>query len=314
MRSRPSNAIVRLTLAASRHPVTAVVANYQGERLLGDCLDSLAAQTLPPARVIVVDGASRDDSRPLAAARGAEVISTQNRGVGHLYNLGAEAAETEFVLLCNNDVAFDARCVELLADALAADERRFAADPTQLDWAGERVIHARSRLRRGRLLREPLPGFVLDQLVPADGVSPTLLANGAAMLVRRSRLLELRFDESFFMEWEEVDLCWRAWLRGWPSVYVPEAVVRHGVGGSTTPAIRPRRLRSAHHNLVRFALKCFPPRAAARVVLGELLRLPRHPLLIAPALARVLVELPEIARERREARPSREVFAQLSRE
>ena len=40
-------------------------------------------------------------------------------------------------------------------------------------------------------------------------------AHGAAMLVRRELLLELGgFDETFFMEWEDLDLCWRAWLRG----------------------------------------------------------------------------------------------------
>ena len=51
------------------------------------------------------------------------------------------------------------------------------------------------------------------------------------MLVRRERLLELGgFDETFFMDFEDLDLCWRAWLRGWASVYVPDAVVRHRVG------------------------------------------------------------------------------------
>ena len=44
---------------------------------------------------------------------------------------------------------------------------------------------------------------------------------------------------------------------------------------------------------------------AARVVLGEVARLPRHPRSIAPALARIGLELPEILRERRSIRPSR---------
>ena len=57
------------------------------------------------------------------------------------------------------------------------------------------------------------------------------------MLVRRERLLELGgFDETFFMEFEDLDLCWRAWLRGHGSVYVPDAWLRHRVGGATTEA------------------------------------------------------------------------------
>jgi len=245
--------------------VTAVVGNYCGERLLPDVLASLAGQTLAPREVVVVDARSDDESAAVAERTGARVLVTDNRGLGHLYNCGVRAARAELVLLANNDVALAPDCIELLADALTADERRFAADPTQLDWAGERVIHARSAIRRGPLLRRPLPGFDLEQNLPADRVAPTLLANGAAMLVRRDRLLELGgFDETFFLEFEEIDVCWRAWARGWETVYVPAARVLHRVGEVTAPRLRPRRLRSAHHNLLRFALKCLPARAAVR--------------------------------------------------
>ena len=148
------------------------------------------------------------------------------------------------------------------------------------------MIHARTRLARGRLWHEYIPGLHLEDDAPADRVVPTVSAHGAAMLVRREMLLELGlFDESFFMEWEDLDLCWRAWSRGWPSVYVPEARLRHRVGGATTADVRARRSASSHHNLMRFALKCLPASALARVVAGELLRLPKHPRAIATAFA-----------------------------
>ncbi len=293
--------------------VAVVIANYQGERVLGDCLESLARQTVPPSEVLVVDAGSTDRSGEIARGLGATVLETENRGVGHLYNVGARAARSPFLLLANNDVAFDLDCLELLAAELDGHPQRFAADPCQREWEGGRVIHARSTIRRGPLLRQPLPGFRVDQNVPAEGVTTTLLANGAAMLLRRERLLELGgFDESYFMEYEELDICWRAWLRGWETVYVPRARLRHHVGRSTSEqGMRRKRVRSAHHNLVRFALKCFPAVGVARVLTGELMRLPRHPLLIGPALARIVVELPEILAARRESRPSREVYRRL---
>jgi GT2 family glycosyltransferase len=298
--------------ASARADVTAVIGNYEGELLLPDVLASLAAQSAPPGEIVVVDAGSRDRSREVAEEAGARVVVTENRGLGRLYNVGAREARSDLVLLANNDVALERRCVELLANALADRPNGFAADPTQESWDGGEVIHARSALRRGPLLRRPLPGFEIDQLVPASAVVPTLLANGAAMLVRRERLLELGgFDETFFLEFEEIDLCWRAWLRGWETVHVPDAVVRHHVGGATTPALRSRRLRSAHHNRVRFALKCLPARAAARVLVGQAIATARHPLLGAPALARVAAELPEILRERRALRPTRATFDRL---
>ena len=198
--------------------VAVVVGNYEGAAVLPDCLASLAEQTLRPAEAVVVDAGSADASVAVATAAGARVVTAPNRGLGFLYNRGVEATGSEYVLLLNNDVALEPRCIELLAAALDADERRFAADPTQLDWAGERVIHARTTLTRGRMLREYLPGLHLDHVVPAGEITPTVCANGAAMLVRRSAFAELGgFDETFFMEWEDLDLCWRAWARDWPT-------------------------------------------------------------------------------------------------
>jgi GT2 family glycosyltransferase len=289
--------------------IAVVVGNHQGEHLLRDCLESVRSQTRPPNAVVVVDGGSTDRSVAVAEELGASVLPAPNRGLGFLYNLGARAVQADYVLLSNNDVAYEPDCLAQLAEALDAETQRFAADPTQLGWDDGRVIHARTRLARGRLWREYLPGLHLEDDASADGVVPTVSAHGAAMLVRRDKLLDLGcFDESFFMEWEDLDLCWRAWSRGWQSVYVPDARVRHRVGGVTTQDVRARRSASSHHNLMRFALKCLPASAAARVVAGELLRLPKHPRAIGTACARVAREAPEIARARRELRPRRELL------
>ena len=289
--------------------VAVVIGNYRGEHLLPDCLASLTAQTLAPSEVVVVDGASPDRSIEVAESLGARVLKRENRGLGHLYNQGAGATAAEFVLLLNSDVALDNRCLELLAAALSADSSLFAADPRQVAWEGGRNVKARTTLARGRLLREFIPSLHLDDNVPSSKTVPTVSAHGAAMLVRREVLLELGgFDETFFLEWEDLDLCWRAWLRGHGSVYVPDAWLRHRVGGATSERDLTRRLTSSHHNLMRFAFKCLPASAAARVVAGELLRLPAHPRLIAPAVLALLRELPEILAVRRRIAPSRAHF------
>jgi N-acetylglucosaminyl-diphospho-decaprenol L-rhamnosyltransferase len=289
--------------------VTLVIGNYEGAEFLESCIASARAQTQPPREIIVADGASSDRSRTLAAELGARVLPLANRGLGFLYNCGAEAATTEYVLLSNTDVVFDPDCFARLAKELDADRSLFAADPQQVDWQGEHIVHARTTLRRGRLFREIFPGLHLDHTFETDTTSPTVSAHGAAMLVRRSDLAVLGgFDETFFLDFEDFDLCWRAWLSGRGSVYVPGARLRHHVGGVTSTAALPRRLASSHHNIIRFGLKCLPARTAAVVIAGELLRLPTHPRAIAVGLGRVLWELPEILRERRRIRPSSDLL------
>jgi N-acetylglucosaminyl-diphospho-decaprenol L-rhamnosyltransferase len=286
--------------------VSVVIGNYQGESLLPACLDSLEQQTDGPVEIVIADASSTDGSRAIAEAHGVRWIDLPNLGLGNLYNRGVEAVASDYVLLSNNDVAYDERCIELLRQALDADRSLFAADPRQVDWEGDRLVHALTTLRRGSLFHELLPGLRLDLVAPAAETVATVTANGAAMLVRRSQFLELGgFDETFFMDLEDIDLCWRAWLRGWGSVYVPDAWLRHRVGGS---GVLPRRLTSSHHNLVRFALKCLPAREAATVVAGELLRLPRHPAPIGRGLAQLVRELPQIAAQRRSARPTRSLM------
>jgi hypothetical protein len=286
--------------------VTVVIGNYQGEHVLPDCLGSLRMQTQAPAEVIVVDGGSTDRSVEVAESYGARALGHANRGLGFLYNRGVEAAAAPFALLLNNDVALEPDCLERLAAALDADPLRFAADARQLTWDGHSLVHARATLRRGPLLRELLPGFRLDLCAPADTVVPTVCANGGAMMVRSRLLLELGgFDETFFLDFEDLDLGWRAWLCGWPSVHVPGAVVRHRVAAVTTADVATKRLVSSHHNLMRFALKCLPAADAARIILTEVLRIPVHPRLVPPALVSVIGELREILWQRRGIRPTR---------
>ena len=289
--------------------VAVVIGTYEGADHLAECLRSLRAQTLAPAEIVIVDASSNDGTVEIAGNLGAQTLVLPNNGLGFLYNRGAEQASAPYLLLSNVDVSYDASCIERLVEALEADESRFAADARQLDWEGVRLVHGLTTLRRGPLLHQYFPGLILDHRVEADTVTPTVNANGAAMLVRRDRFLELGgFDETFFLDWEDLDLCWRAWERGWATVYVPDAWLRHRVGAVTSEAMAPRRLASSHHNLMRFALKALPPAVAGKVIAGELLRWPRYPSAIGRALGSVVTELPEILRLRQGIRPSRGVF------
>lgn len=59
-------------------------------------------------------------------------------------------------------------------------------------------------------------------------------ACGASVLIKKEMLKDVGlFEDEFFMYYEDVDLFWRARLRGWQIMYEPRSVVRHIHCGSS---------------------------------------------------------------------------------
>ena len=180
--------------------------------------------------VIVVDNASRDDSAAVAEAAGARVIrNAANLGFGAGCNIGMAAAETEFVLLANPDTRLDAGAIARLVAAADAFPDAAILAPTLCDESGERVrswdveqLHRRKLSRKRGA--EPWP----------EGPLCAEFLSGACMLLRASD--GLRFDEDFFLFYEDDAICAAARAKGRSLVLVPDAVMHHAGGGSSAPS------------------------------------------------------------------------------
>jgi GT2 family glycosyltransferase len=94
----------------------------------------------------------------------------------------------------------------------------FSEMPDVVNSAGIEVD--RLGVATDRLLGQPTASSEADP-VEVFGVS------AGAALYRRAMLDEVPFDPSFFAYLEDVDVAWRARMRGWRSLYAPSAVVRH---------------------------------------------------------------------------------------
>jgi len=94
--------------------------------------------------------------------------------------------------------------------------------------AGEFEQQARfgpiSRLLRRSIVAQPMP----EQSTRVDWLA------GASLMMRQSVLDQIGlFDETFFLYFEETDLCHRAARAGWPTDYVVESRVAH-IGSAST--------------------------------------------------------------------------------
>ncbi|MGD0255054.1 MAG: glycosyltransferase family 2 protein [Acidimicrobiales bacterium] len=249
------------TRAAS---VGAVVVNHNAGESLLKCVASLRAEGV--AELVVVDNASSDGSPDALAKADPEVQILRtgvNLGYGAGANRGLASVRSEMVLVSNPDVAVHSGAIGALEKALAADATIAIAGPRVEEPDGTRYPSA----RRFPSFVDAVGHVVLGQLVPGnrftdryrmedlDLSEPTEVdwVSGACLFARRRALCELGgFDEAYFMYAEDVDLSWRARQAGWGVSYVPEAVVTHSQGLSTSQ--HPYRMLVAHHrSAYRFA-------------------------------------------------------------
>lgn len=236
--------------------ISAIVANWNGARDLEQCLPSVVGQDYPGLDVTVVDNGSTDSSQVVVEQVGARWLPLgQNLGLAGALNAGARMAEGEFLLFLNNDLRLKEDFVRRLAQPLIEDSTIFAADGLQWDWDGRVRVHGRTRVAAGRPFGLP----VLEQDYPAQ-ITHTFMASAANALVRRTMFEDLGgWDPIYFIGWEDVDLFWRAWQRGWRSVFVPDAICWHRVGASAVTAEGSRiRLRGTLEGRLYFASKCLP--------------------------------------------------------
>lgn len=227
--------------------VAVVIVTYNSAKILGGCLDSLAAgaRGVDLREIVVADNASKDESTDLARRAGATVVQVgRNAGYAAGFNAGVAALDLErldAVMVLNPDCRLRPGCLAPLAAALDEPSRGITA-PRLVGVDG----HTHPSLRRAPSVRrawaEALIGGRLAGRIAALGeviTDPAVYerpgqaewATGAALLMSVKALTEVGpWDESFLLYSEETEYALRAAERGWSLWYEPDAVVEH-IGG-----------------------------------------------------------------------------------
>ncbi len=100
--------------------VSVVVTAYNHGRFIRQALDSVLAQTLWPAEVLVVDDGSTDDTRSILASYGERIkpILRANRGVAAARNEGVARARGELIAFLDADDVWSPEKLAVQANAL----------------------------------------------------------------------------------------------------------------------------------------------------------------------------------------------------
>jgi GT2 family glycosyltransferase len=293
----------------SSTPLSVVIVSWNGMRQLPECLAALLPQLPPGAETILVDNGSSDGTLAWARANYPQlhtIALPENLGFAGGVNAGLRAARGELLLLINDDAFAEPGFFAALLDVMARRPDVGAAGAVLLfAHRPEIVASAGIRVRRDWLALDLWAGQRAADL-PTEP-QPIMGASGGAALYRRALLEDIGLmDPHFFNYLEDVDLAWRALLRGWRTVVVPQARARH-IYSATAGQGSPFKQRLLGRNRLRVIARCLPADLVARclpaIVAYDLLAIGYAALTRQPAIASgrlgALRELPQLLRQRR---------------
>lgn len=240
--------------------VTIVIPNYNGKKYLEKCFNALRNQSYRDFRTILVDNGSSDGSVEWTIANYPEVdyVALQtNTGFCGAVNRGIESADTPFVILLNNDTEVDREFVREMLEGISRHKRAFSCqakmiqfhDRSKTDDAGNYYCALGWAFARGKNHSPEL--YNKEEQI--------FSSCGGAAIYRKAYLEETGlFDEEHFAYLEDMDICYRALLRGYENWYLPKAIVYHVGSGTTGSRYNQFKVRYSSRNNIYMIYKNMP--------------------------------------------------------
>lgn len=251
--------------------------NFRTPSLTLDAVNSVIPQLQMNDRIYVVDAHSQDDSvtrLTTALATNPQIellLLEENRGFAFGNNEAIRKAlvtaqTPDLILLLNPDTVVRESAITTLIQFMENHPDVGLAGSRLEDPDGSTQLAARRFHGFWNELEEGIAfgpvSRLLDRwhIAKPESTVPhqTDWVPGAALIIRREVFETIGLmDESFFLYFEEVDLCLRARRAGFPCWYVPQSRVVHLVGqASGVTSARPgRRPRYWFESRARFWLK-----------------------------------------------------------
>ncbi|MGN6217176.1 MAG: glycosyltransferase family 2 protein [Solirubrobacterales bacterium] len=217
-----------------------VIPAYEAAATIGAAIDSLGAQTQPPAEIIVCDDGSADDLAGALAPYGDAVtlLRQEHRGVAAARNRLLHAAGAEFVVPLDADDVYAPTRLQRLGELAAARP--------ELDILSTDAVFV-SAGRPGGRFGEGTPFAFEDQ---AEAILERCFVICPAM---RRRLQEIGGYDEALRTAEDWDVCIRLILTGSTAGLVDEPLLEYRLGSASLTASRVETLRERAYMLEKAA-------------------------------------------------------------
>ena len=255
--------------------VSICILSHNQPTLLPQCVEAGLAEIAGSgivADIIIVDNASKDAYPAKLAARSRliRVVRTdENLGFGSANNTAIRLSNGQYVLILNDDAILNEGSLGLMLRALDSRPEVGALGPMLLNPDGSLQVgftHKRFPRIRGtlcdffpwgqRLYKRAWARAFFTEWNDAERTGETDYVAGACLLARRTALNSVNlFDEGFYYNFEDADLCYRLKRAGWDIFYLAEARVTH-YGSSSFKQLRGSQTYAIYlRSLLRFFRK-----------------------------------------------------------
>lgn len=229
--------------------VSIIIVSYNTRELLHDCLLSLKKVVDElPFEIIVSDNGSSDGSVELIKKSFPDVIlieNNKNLGYAAGNNKARKIAKGRYILFLNSDTVVKANSIK--------ESVSFLDNQKDVGALTCKVVLRNGELDPDTRRSFPTPWIALthfsglDRLFPKSSILSRYwygfkdpnstheieVLQGAFCLVRKDLLDRIGwFDEDYFLDGEDIDLCWRIQKAGYKIIYYPKVSIIHVKGAS----------------------------------------------------------------------------------
>jgi GT2 family glycosyltransferase len=259
--------------------IAVVILNWNGITLLEQFLPSILDFS-PEATIYVADNASTDDSIAFVTANFPKVQIVKNDdnfGFAKGYNEALKHIDAEIYALVNSDIEVTENWLVPIMATFEKEPRTAIIQPKILDFKNKEYFEY-AGAAGGFIDKYGYPycrGRIFDTLekdkAQYDDNCEIFWASGACFFIRSSIYNELKgFDDDFFAHQEEIDLCWRAFNKGYKIKYNYKSVVYH-VGGATLQQGNPKKTFLNFRNSLLMLTKNLPKKTLYSVLIYRML-------------------------------------------